>query len=280
MRNIFFVDSENVGDSWLDLLDHLGDNDLILVFYTDRSPHMSYTNLIRLKHSTVDPEFIRCENGTENALDFQLTTYLGFLASKNPTDHLIIISKDKGFDAVIHFWTERGYQVARNTPSMFHTLSEPENEPEGTVNPESALSSSADNTDSVLKQPTLTEAQKQQLDTLLACTGKEDLSAVHNILRSIYGQETGCFLYNQVKKGSYEITTVNWQKKTKYRKYLHIVYSNAGIKLNDDFFRKLYPQRADLKSIHNLFISKYGQKQGTAYYRIYKNHAEYLKKTF
>ena len=58
MRNIFFIDSENVGDSWLDLLDHLGDNDLILVFYTDRSPHMSYTNLIRLKHSTVDPDFI------------------------------------------------------------------------------------------------------------------------------------------------------------------------------------------------------------------------------
>lgn len=279
MRNIFFVDSENVGDSWLDLLDHLGDNDLILVFYTDRSPHMSYTNLIRLKHSTVDPEFIHCENGTENALDFQLTTYLGFLASKNPKDHLVIVSKDKGFDAVIHFWTERGYQVARNTPSMFHTLSEPESEPEGTVKPKS-VSSPADNTDSDLKQPTLTEEQKQQLDTLLACTGKADLSAVHNILRSIYGQETGGFLYNQVKKASYEIATVNWQKKTKYRKYLHIVYSNAGAKLNDDFFRKLYPQRADLKSIHNLFISKYGQKQGTTYYRIYKNHAEYLKKTF
>jgi len=194
----------------------------------------------------VDPEFIHCENGTENALDFQLTTYLGFLASKNPKDHLVVISKDKGFDAVIHFWTERGYQVARNTPSMFHTLSEPESEPEGTVKPKS-VSSPADNTDSDLKQPTLTEEQKQQLDTLLACTGKEDLSAVHNILRSIYGQETGGFLYNQIKKASYEIATVNWQKKTKYRKYLHIVYSNAGAKLS--CVELLFPPTATLPQI-------------------------------
>ena len=42
MKNIFFVDSENVGDSWIELFNYLNDEDIILVFYTDKSPNMSY----------------------------------------------------------------------------------------------------------------------------------------------------------------------------------------------------------------------------------------------
>ena len=71
MRNIFFVDSENVGDSWIQLFDYLNDDDCILVFYTDKSPNMSYANVVALKQSPFEPEFILCENGTDNALDFQ-----------------------------------------------------------------------------------------------------------------------------------------------------------------------------------------------------------------
>lgn len=51
MKNIFFVDSENVGDSWIELFDYLKGEDIILVFYTDKSPNMSYANLITLKQS-------------------------------------------------------------------------------------------------------------------------------------------------------------------------------------------------------------------------------------
>lgn len=111
-----FVDSENVGDSWIQLFDYLNDDDCILVFYTDKSPNMSYANVVALKQSPFEPEFILCENGTDNALDFQLVTYLGSYTVKNPDDNLIIVSKDKGFDSVVHFWTERGYHVCRKAP--------------------------------------------------------------------------------------------------------------------------------------------------------------------
>ena len=122
MKNIFFVDSENVGDAWIKLFDYLNEDDIILVFYSNKSPNMSYENLILLKHSPVEPEFILCENGTDNSLDFQLVTYLGSLTVKNPDDNLIIVSKDKGFDSVVHFWSERGFHVCRKAPSIFHTL--------------------------------------------------------------------------------------------------------------------------------------------------------------
>lgn len=316
MRNIFFVDSENVGDSWIQLFDYLNNDDCILVFYTDKSPNMSYANVVALKQSPFEPEFILCENGTDNALDFQLVTYLGSYTVKNPDDNLIIVSKDKGFDSVVHFWTERGYHVCRKAPSIFHTLA---NElsvqkpmlpaiPAFTAVPESIDDSviKAENPKpdviveatpaanpvkiavpaKIDKQAAIPEAvstplyDKEQVDTLLSCVGKSNLSAIHNILISIYGQEKGSYIYGIVKSSSYEIPKVNWQKKTKYRKFLSIVYSNAGISLTDDFYKKLYPHKANLREIHNLFVTKYGQEKGTEYYRYYKSHAEFLQKTF
>ena len=40
MSKKYFVDSENVGDSWIDLLDTASEEDEILVFYTEKSPNM------------------------------------------------------------------------------------------------------------------------------------------------------------------------------------------------------------------------------------------------
>ena len=119
MRNIFFVDSENVGDSWIQLFDYLNDDDCILVFYTDKSPNMSYANVVALKQSPFEPEFILCENGTDNALDFQLVTYLGSYTVKNPDDNLIIVSKDKGFDSISGRNADTMY-VARLPPFSTH----------------------------------------------------------------------------------------------------------------------------------------------------------------
>ena len=251
MRNIFFVDSENVGDSWIQLFDYLNDDDCILVFYTDKSPNMSYANVVALKQSPFEPEFILCENGTDNALDFQLVTYLGSYTVKNPDDNLIIVSKDKGFDSVVHFWTERGYHVCRKAPSIFHTLANelsvqkpllpaipafaavPESIDDSVIKAENpkpdvtveatpatnpvkiAVSTKIDKQAAIPEAVSTPLYDKEQVDTLLSCVGKSNLSAIHNILISIYGQEKGSYIYGIVKSSSYEIPKVNWQKKTK-----------------------------------------------------------------
>lgn len=111
MRNIFFVDSENVGDSWIQLFDYLNDDDCILVFYTDKSPNMSYANVVALKQSPFEPEFILCENGTDNALDFQLVTYLGSYTVKIRTTTSSLFQKIK----VLTAW----YISGRNADTMY-----------------------------------------------------------------------------------------------------------------------------------------------------------------
>ena len=48
-----------------------------------------------------------------NALDFQLSSYFGYLIGTNVDNSFIIYSNDTGFDPVIDFWTVKGINVKR-----------------------------------------------------------------------------------------------------------------------------------------------------------------------
>ena len=81
----FLVDSENVNDNWLMLFDMADEDDEIIVFYTKKSPHMSYMSVIRLmENNSINVRFEECYEGT-NALDFQLVSYMGYLMGRNDT---------------------------------------------------------------------------------------------------------------------------------------------------------------------------------------------------
>ena len=108
----YLIDSENVGDFWIPLLDLPADMAKLIVFYTKNSPHMSYDSLIKLKESDRIVTFIKCYEGT-NALDFQLCTELGFLIAGNPGDEFIIVTNDTGYDAAVRYWRRKEYSVKR-----------------------------------------------------------------------------------------------------------------------------------------------------------------------
>lgn len=114
MSTKYFIDSENVGDNWVSLLDTVAATDEILVFYTANSPHMNYKNLIALKNSAQSVTFIECCEGS-NALDFQLCTELGFRVNGIGDDEFIIVTNDTGYDAVVKYWNKRDISVKRIT---------------------------------------------------------------------------------------------------------------------------------------------------------------------
>ena len=110
MAKIYYIDSENVGDSWIDLLSE--DDSRFLVFYTGHSPRIAYPQAIQLMNATNKPEFVECYEGN-NGLDFQLVSYLGYELHTDNTNEMVIVSNDTGFDAVVHFWMDRGMNVKR-----------------------------------------------------------------------------------------------------------------------------------------------------------------------
>ena len=113
MKRTYLIDSENINDVWVELLQALEDKDEILVFYTDKSAHMGYDRIIRLleqKRGSV--RWIKCFEG-QNALDFQLVTELGCLLSQDGKREYVIVSNDTGYDAVVRYWKQRDCQVRR-----------------------------------------------------------------------------------------------------------------------------------------------------------------------
>ena len=124
----FLVDSENVNDNWLMLFDMADEDDEIVVFYTKKSPHMSYMSVIRLmENNKINIRFEESYEGT-NALDFQLVSYMGYLmgcggacsenecdaaSAETGADEYIIMSNDTGYDPAVRFWKDKGYAVRR-----------------------------------------------------------------------------------------------------------------------------------------------------------------------
>ena len=112
MKKIYLVDSENVGDIWVPLLVASQPDEEVIVFYTQKSPHMNYENVRLLKETDKEAKFIKCFEGS-NALDFQLVTQLGYMLCENQENCYVIVSNDTGFDAAVRYWKQRNMPVQR-----------------------------------------------------------------------------------------------------------------------------------------------------------------------
>lgn len=110
----YLIDTENVGSSWTELLPFLGKNDEILLFYTTNSPGIPYRDLQMIMEHPLQLEMIPCNTG-KNGLDFQLSSYLGYLLRSSAKARYVILSKDMGYDPLIQFWKERGAEITRES---------------------------------------------------------------------------------------------------------------------------------------------------------------------
>lgn len=113
---IYLVDTENVSSGGFVGIEALCRNSKIYYFYSSRSYRASYAEVEKLRKVKCKLEFIESAKTGINALDFQITSYLGYLIGKekkNSNNKYIIISNDTGYDAVINFWIREGKNVSR-----------------------------------------------------------------------------------------------------------------------------------------------------------------------
>ncbi len=102
--SIFLVDYENVHVEGFNGLSNCSENDLIKIFYTKGADMLTFGLHRRLSETKAKIEYLKVENGSKNALDFQLSSYLGFLIANHAEEKYYIVSKDKGFETLEQFW--------------------------------------------------------------------------------------------------------------------------------------------------------------------------------
>jgi len=102
-------------------VDALSENDEVVIFYSVNADTVSFELLHKLMFCKAKLNYYKIRRGGRNALDFQLSTYLGFLVSSRADTEFYIISKDNGFDFVIDFW-ESGCLDVKPSVKRFHNV--------------------------------------------------------------------------------------------------------------------------------------------------------------
>ncbi len=273
MTKCYYVDSENIGDEWINLLENSDENSRFLIFYTEKSPRMCYANAIRLLKAKQKPEFILCSEG-HNALDFQLVTYLGFHLSREPETEIIIVSKDTGFDAVVHFWTERNMSVSRLTKTsdcVKETTSTP---------PVLSETDTITFLDKNTCQEDIFGVSKDEIDDIIAACQKKNSAYIHNFLTHFYGTATGLKIYKLITSNKYSPNERNWDSKKRFQVLCEYIrkYSATDIVLPADFINFLYKHRKTPSTLSKLILNHYGTKNGTEYKKIFKPFFKTLAK--
>lgn len=101
---IYLVDFENVKSKGLQGIDNLTENDTVIIFYSENSDTINFEMHQKVLTSKADIEYFKVNVGGKNALDFQLSTLLGYLVAKDTYTNIFVISNDRGFDFLHDFW--------------------------------------------------------------------------------------------------------------------------------------------------------------------------------
>ena len=109
----YLLDYENVFPRKLNNVQGFTKADKMVIFYSEKTYSVSRQFITDLINNDVDVEFIKANNGTKNDLDFQLSSYVGFLAACDELD-IRIVSNDHGYDGLVKFWNARGCHIKRN----------------------------------------------------------------------------------------------------------------------------------------------------------------------
>ena len=120
----FFIDFENVGQNGLYFGDSKLSDSVVNIFYTERCMNINMDVIGNILDEDAKLQMHYVKNGIKNALDFQLSTYLGYVISETEGKaEYIIISNDTGYDRVIDFWKRFSIVVGRYSDmSMMGTL--------------------------------------------------------------------------------------------------------------------------------------------------------------
>lgn len=111
--NYYLVDYENVNKTGLNGVAKLDKDDVVCIFYSENADSLTFGLHRRLNESAAEIIYKKVVIGNKNALDFQLSSYLGYIIHENESEgkqyDYYIVSKDKAFekDNITHARTYR-----------------------------------------------------------------------------------------------------------------------------------------------------------------------------
>ena len=110
-KKFIYVDTENTGYSFADILDKLDKTYNVRLIYTQFNDKMSVSYLQNFMNTKAKVDFIETKNGNANALDFCLIADVCYNASMSKKALHIVYSRDKGYSTAIEYLRNKGINM-------------------------------------------------------------------------------------------------------------------------------------------------------------------------
>ena len=101
------VDVENVRDAGFSGVEWLTPEDGLVIFYSTCCEKIQRSIMETVEMTGCYVDAVKLERTGKNALDFYIASYIAELASGSSCDEIAVISKDRGFQAVLDYWKWR-----------------------------------------------------------------------------------------------------------------------------------------------------------------------------
>lgn len=293
----YLIDSENIKDTWIDLLDTMDNEDVLLVFYTANSSHIRCEQVEKImKKNDGRMSWVQCFEGN-NALDFQLVTKLGALIAEHKAKEYVIVSKDTGFDAVVKFWRREDIAI-RRIRGAYEEAEQSMPNAKCSSNPHDSIPEAfVDRTETDEKIETSKPEELPETHMIIEQNNADwigrmaksihisDMSLFHNSLVAFYGAELGESIYHTLKDESAErVQYKNMylkDKRQRARNYVELMLEMESYDVKDapDLYRViLKAPKKDLQKLNGLVHKKFGKEKGKQYYLLLKRHLNIIRK--
>lgn len=111
IKKFVYIDTENTGYAFADILDKLDKTYNIRLIYTQFNDKMSVSYLKNFINTKAKVDFIETKNGNANALDFCLVADVCYNASMNKKASHIIYSRDRGYLTAVDYLRGKGIDI-------------------------------------------------------------------------------------------------------------------------------------------------------------------------
>lgn len=295
-KTIYFIDSENVNDNWIDTIPEIKKSDEIKVFYTEKSTNVSYEKFSKIADGGASLNWIKCFTG-QNALDFQLVTDLGYSVAKGVKDTFVIISNDKGYDAVVNYWVVKGINISRVGVEM----ESPKKQKRRVATKVKAVKkvalkketkkreSDKQNNKEVANSPKSLWKRKPSsemgyVEAVGRCISVKDLGNYHMVLTNLFGQEVGTKYYhmikddNEIKAKVSKTYITNREQRLDYLVRIFLSYNKKDFKDLQKILNVINDKKCDsLNNFYKLLTENFKEEKGRMYYNILKGIYSVLK---
>lgn len=116
MLKYIYVDTENIGNTYLEAMKKMDETYTVFIMFTENSPKIPLDIIEDIRDMRCKFRAIRSKCGVDNALDFSIMAYMGWSISKRPKSLHVVLSNDNGYQAAIQMMQTLGNKVIQVHP--------------------------------------------------------------------------------------------------------------------------------------------------------------------